>query len=698
MPSVQAASSGHAPFRLLRSFSLAALAVVAVAAVLLGMAYRSVATQALIDTSQAGNERITRIAINSLWREGELELQTLEQLDAKALRSHAWTWAFDDEVRRFMAGTSILKAKLYAANGKTLYSSDAKQIGEDKSSNRGFVSARQGVVASELTHRGSFSAFEGEVVARDLVSSYVPVPDRSGRVVAVMELYDDVTPFLQAINQTQLRAHVVAAAVLLALYAALFLVVRRADRIMQTQRQELVQANHAVLESSRTLEQRVHERTQELALANHELLQAKRDADAANGAKSRFLAAMSHEIRTPLNGVLGMAELLQTTRLDEQQARWVAAVASTGRALHDLLSDVLDLVKIEENQLVLEHMRFEPAVVLRELAMMYGELARPRGNQLHLELQSADGLVVMGDPTRLRQIVGNLLSNANKFTNQGELQLTTRRLPAAAGDARAWLQISVHDSGEGITEEALGRLFQRFEQADASTTRRFGGSGLGLVISKQLVERMGGSIHVQSQAGQGSRFWVDIPFEVAPDAVSSPMPLLPLRHPQPRSQPQQQPQAQAPSPVVPVFKGQRVLVAEDNEINQRVVLAMLAHLGVHVTLVTDGAQAVQAVANAAYDLVLMDCQMPVMDGYEATARIRALPGAAARVPIVAVTAHALADDRSACLAAGMDGYVSKPLSGARLQQLLAEYLDEPTAGLAAAATDAEQAPVGAPAS
>ena len=415
--------------------------------------------------------------------------------------------------------------------------------------------------------------------------------------------------------------------------------------------------------------------TDRLVQHNNELLAAKNQADAASHAKSQFLSAMSHEIRTPLNGVLGMAELLQHTRLDTDQSRYVGAIASSGRALHALLGDILDLAKVEEGQVQLEHTDFDLASLLSEISDVYRELASTRGLLLVSELQ-ATGAWVNGDPGRLRQVVSNLLGNAIKFTEHGEVRLRSENLPARAGDTRTWQRFTVEDTGLGIAGEAMDKLFQRFAQADDSTTRKFGGSGLGLVICKHLVELMGGNIQVHSAPGQGARFWFDLPFDPAkaPHAAAQGAPKA-LHH-----------------------AGARILLAEDNLVNQQVIKGLLGHLGATVTVADNGELALAQFCQGRFDLVVMDCQMPVMDGFEAARRIRAWeqnePGRSP-VPIVALTANALAGDREACLAAGMSDYLTKPATMASLAKTLWRNLpdlwQEPASPLTPAAGQVDTA-------
>ena len=397
--------------------------------------------------------------------------------------------------------------------------------------------------------------------------------------------------------------------------------------------------------------------TERLLTQNRELSRSRADAQAANEAKSRFLSTMSHEIRTPLNGVLGMAELLQETALTADQARYCRAITSSGRTLFELLSDILDLSKIEAGKVQIETIDFDLAFLLGEVASVYSELAASRSNKLHVETDITSPAYVRGDPTRLRQVLSNLLSNAIKFTEGGDITLAVSTLASRAEDPRTWLRFSVRDNGIGIAPEDLKSLFRPFAQADSSTTRRYGGTGLGLVISKQLVEFLGGCSHIESSPGSGTHVWFELPFAAAKPAETA------------RS---------SGTDHAAQRLSARVLLAEDNPVNQEVICAMLCIAGAEVLSVGNGELAVQAVRRGEFDVVLMDCQMPVMDGYEAVGRIRQEEAPGRRIPIIALTANAFSEDRERCIAAGMDDYLKKPVKRELLVQTVARWAGKST--------------------
>jgi signal transduction histidine kinase/HPt (histidine-containing phosphotransfer) domain-containing protein/ActR/RegA family two-component response regulator len=433
------------------------------------------------------------------------------------------------------------------------------------------------------------------------------------------------------------------------------------------------------------LQELVEARTAELQQVNLELLLARDRAEAANRAKSAFLANMGHEIRTPMNAIMGLTHLMQRDAADSVAAERLAKVSSSARHLMQVINDVLDLSTIESGKLELEHQPFSLSVVLRHCLRQVADRAQHKGLALSTQaLALPDAL--RGDAARLSQALLNLLSNAVKFTEQGGVVLVVEQMlladpgapaPVAATGApflhaagadpspTVRLRFTVHDSGIGVDPEQLPALFSAFVQADASPTRRFGGAGLGLALTQRLVAMMGGEVGARSQQGVGSEFWFTARFEVAV-GWSATDPVL-------ASPPAAASLQDAVSRLRAGAPAWRVLLAEDNPVNQEVARELLEAAGLQVDAVADGQAALDRLARAPYDLVLMDMQMPRMDGLEATRRIRQ-GSAQAWVPILAMTANADRADRLACLAAGMDGHVSKPVDPSALYSALLHWL------------------------
>ena len=500
-------------------------------AVGLGMAYRQYSVAELVAAAEVQNVGLAQTFSNTIWSRFSAHVASVADPDGDALRAHPQTRSIHEAVQTLARGTPVLKVKIYDVDGLTVYSSEARQIGDDKSANRGFlVAALEGMPASKLSYRDTFSAFSGVVEDRDLVETYIPIRSAAGRIEGVFELYTDVTPLLERIGAS--TAQFISGLVLSfgVLYGVLFLIVRRADRIIKKQYAELrdndqriKSKNAALSEAHERMEQRVEERTVELRRNEHNLRLARDEAEAANRAKSEFLAAMSHELRTPLNAIIGFSEIIERETFGPvgtaKYGDYAHDINASGHHLLSVINDILDLSKIEFGEEDLREESTDVPGLVRSALTLVGQRSEERGLELVVEIP--DKLPPLwADARKVKQILVNLLTNSIKFTEPGGKVTIRAWCPTDGGHA-----VQVIDTGIGISPADLPKALSRFGQVDSDLNRQYEGSGLGLPLAKAFAEAHGGDLELLSEVGVGTTVTVRFPAErtvLSPDRAAPP--------------------------------------------------------------------------------------------------------------------------------------------------------------------------------
>lgn len=638
-------------FRLNRYFSLTSGIAVVIMTLVFAFAYHSSEVREHTDLAGRRSDVLARAFANVIWPEFGAELTRTAGMDAQALRAWPLTERLHARLKAIGAGVPMIKIKIYNLQGIAVYSSVLAEIGEDKSQNTGFIAARNGTRVNGLTHRGQISATEGEVRNVDVVESYIPVrPNASASIDAVFEMYTDITETVADIERATYKLFVMLVFSFAVLYAVLLLIVRRADRILQRQYLELKASEDRARAQNLELEREIGERRE----IEQALRRSEEKTNAASRAKSEFLANMSHELRTPMNAILGFAQILKTepkAPLSANQEKFVNQILKAGEHLLTLINQVLDLSRIEAGKLSMSIESIGIRDLVHECFPLIQNLANRRGITVAAADDAAMSLHVIADRFRLKQVLLNVLSNAVKYNREGG-RVSLQCVLTPNGRVR----IAVTDTGHGIAQDKQSGLFEPFNRLGAEASE-VEGTGIGLALSRQLVEMMQGEIGFESVWGKGSTFWIELP--VGNGAAS------------------EGPSSVGAGSEKIRLPGQRTLLyIEDNPANVMLMEVVADRVTKTPLLTAHNAElGIELAAMEHPDLIIMDINLPGIDGFEALRRLQGRPETAS-IPIMALSANAAPRDIQRGLQAGFVRYETKPIDIQKLIATIHEILGE----------------------